>query len=402
VRDQPRAAQMGEVTLMGRSRRSFLQALGGVAALPVARALPGWAGPLDEAAAPGGRSLQREGGRKIGYGIVGLGRISMGQFMPGVRISQHSRITALVSGHRDKAEKAADQYGVPHSSIYNYENYGDIGHNPEVDAVYIALPNSMHAEYTIRGAQAGKHVLCEKPMATSSADCERMIGACRQAQRKLMIAYRCQLEPTNLKAIELVRNGYTGQLQVMEAAFGFNIGAGEWRLNKKMAGGGPLVDVGIYCLQACRYITGEEPAEVSAQWSVIDHDGRFNEVEENLSWMMRFPSGVLASCHTSYGANSGDGYRAFGSKGWVGLDPAFVYEGLHLRGGSQGGEAIDQPANDPAPHQFMREADHFAQCILENREPKTPGEEGLRDQRLIEAIYQSCREGRPVKTVTSG
>jgi len=168
-----------------------------------------------------------------------------------------------------------------------------------------------------------------------------------------------------------------------------------------MAGGGPLVDVGIYCLQACRYITGEEPSEVSAQWSVIDHDGRFNEVEENLSWIMRFPSGVLASCHTSYGSNSGDNYRAFGSKGWVGLEPAFVYEGLHLYGRVPGGP-IDEPANDPAPHQFMREADHFAECILQDHEPRTPGEEGLRDQRLIEAIYQSCREDRPVKIAASG
>jgi predicted dehydrogenase len=374
---------------MKASRRGFLTALGGALAL---RSMSGsgftWA--RDE-------KLESAAGRKIGYCIVGLGRISMGQFMPGVRISQRSRITALVSGHRDKAEKIASQYGVPREAIYSYENYEEIAHNPAIDAVYIALPNGMHAEYTIRAAQAGKHVLCEKPMATSSADCERMITACRKADRKLMIAYRCRLEPTNLKAIQLVRQGYTGQLELIEAAFGFDIAPGEWRLNKKMAGGGPLVDVGIYCLQACRYISGEEPAEVGASSSIIDRDGRFNEVEENLTWTMRFPSGVLASCHTSYGSNSGDDYRAYGSKGWVGLDPAFVYEGLHLRGQSQGAAAIDQPANDPAPHQFTREADHFAECILENRQPVTPGEEGLRDQRLIEAIYRSCQEDKAIR-----
>ena len=371
------------------SRRGFLGVLGGALALGAARS-PAWAWTRDD-------GQQSPGGRKTGYCIVGLGRISMGQFMPGVRISERSRIVALASGHRDKAEKVAGKYGVRREAIYSYDDYDEIAHNPDIDGVYIALPNRMHAEYTIRAAQAGKHVLCEKPMATSSSDCEQMIAACRRADRKLMIAYRCRLEPTNLKAIQLVREGYAGQLQLIEAEFGFNIGPGEWRLKRKMARGGPMVDVGIYCLQACRYITGEEPTEVSASSSVIDHDGRFNEVEENLTWTMRFPSGVLASCHTSYGSNSGDSFRAYGSKGWVGLDPAFVYEGLHLRGQSQNSAAIDQPANDPSPHQFAREADHFAGCILENHEPVTPGEEGVRDQRLIEAIYRSCQEGKLIK-----
>jgi predicted dehydrogenase len=377
---------------MNLSRRSFLKRAGlGAAALRL--------GPVSGASREDlGIEQQSSSQRRIGYCIVGLGRISMGQFMPGVRISQRSRLTALVSGHRDKAEKMADQYGIPRRNIYSYENYDEIAHNSEIDAVYIALPNSMHAEYTIRAAQAGKHVLCEKPMATSVADCERMIEACRQAKRKLMIAYRCQYEPTHLRAIHLLRQGYAGRLEMLDSSLGFNIAAGEWRLNKKMAGGGPLVDVGIYSLQACRYLTGEEPVEVSATWSVIDHDGRFNEVEENLAWTMRFPSGVLASCWTSYGSNgSGNFCRAMGSRGWLEINPAFSYEGLHLRADTQGGPPIDQPADDPAPCQFMREADHLAECILEDHEPKTPGEEGLRDQKLIEAIYRSCQEDRPVK-----
>jgi predicted dehydrogenase len=161
--------------------------------------------------------------------------------MPGVKASgQRSKLVALVSGHRDKAERIAQQYGVPLGSIYNYQNYDEIAHNPAVDAVYIALPNSMHAEYTIRAAQAGKPVLCEKPMATSSADCEKMIAASREANRKLMIAYRCRLEPTNLRAVQLIRDGYAGKLQVIDTGFGFTIAPGEWRLNKAMAGGGPL------------------------------------------------------------------------------------------------------------------------------------------------------------------
>ena len=267
--------------------------------------------------------------KKIGYAVIGLGRIA-GHFMPGTRSTTNSQITALVSGHRDKAERIAAEYNVPTSSIYNYENFDEIAHNPSVDAVYVALPNSMHAEYTIRAAKAGKHVLCEKPMATSVADCEKMIAACKAANVKLMIAYSCHYEPTNLRAIKLIRDGALGQVQTIQSAFGFNISPGEWRLSKKLAGGGPLYDVGIYSLNACRYLTGEEPDHISAYASVIDHDGRFNEVEENVSWTMHFPSGILASCNTTYGANMDGYFRVYGSKGWLQVDKAFVYEGLHL------------------------------------------------------------------------
>jgi predicted dehydrogenase len=376
---------------MKRSRRDFLGVLGGAAAGSwVARSALGYTSASSPAA-------QTPGGRKIGYGIVGLGRISLGEFMPGVRISERSKLVALVSGHRDKAERVADQYGITRQAIYSYENYEEIAHNPAIDALYIALPNSMHAEYTIRGAKAGKHVLCEKPMANTVAECEQMIAACREAGRKLMIAYRCRLEPTNRRAIELLRQGYVGTVQTLHSAFGFNIKPGEWRLSKKMAGGGPMMDVGIYSLQACRSLTGEEPVEVSAISSVIDHDGRFNEVEETLVWTMRFPSGVITTCQTSYGAGLGDYINVSGSKGWVKVDPAFVYDGLHLS--AQGnGAAIDQATDDPSPRQFAREADHFSDCILGNHEPLTGGEEGLRDMRLIASIYQSCRDGRAVKT----
>src|SRR5271169_1380564 len=201
------------------------------------------------------------GERKIGYCVIGLGTIA-DHFMRGVLASPNSHITGLVSGHRDKAERIAAQYGVPKSSIYSYEDMDKFRDNKAIDAVYVALPNSMHAEYTIRSAKAGKHVLCEKPMATSVADSRAMIEACKAANKKLMIAYRCQYEPTNLKAIELVRSGALGRVQAIESANGFNIGAGEWRLNRKLAGGGPLMDVGVYSLNACRYLTGEEPRDI--------------------------------------------------------------------------------------------------------------------------------------------
>jgi predicted dehydrogenase len=326
--------------------------------------------------------------RKIGYGVIGLGQIA-GHFLPGVLLTTNSRITALVSGHPEKAARIAAQYDVPSSSIYNYENFDEIAHNPAVDAVYVALPNSMHAEYTIRAAKAGKHVMCEKPMATSVAEAEAMIAACKAANVKLMIAYRCHYEPTNLKAIQIIRDGSLGKVQAIESSFGFDISPQQWRLSKKLAGGGPLYDVGIYSLNACRYLTGEEPEHISAFASTIDRDGRFSEVEENVSWTMRFPSGILASCLTTYGANMPGYYRVYGSKGWLQVDQAFVYEGLRLRA-EWPGTAIDElnPAKDPS--HFMAEAAHFSRDIQTNQEPRANGQEGLRDLTYITQIYKSA------------
>jgi predicted dehydrogenase len=328
-------------------------------------------------------------GRQLRWCIVGLGRISMDHFMPAVELSKAGKLTALVSGHREKAEKQAAQYNIPSPSIYSYDNYDEIRQNKEIDAVYIALPNSMHAEYTIRAAKAGKHVLCEKPMATSVADCKAMIEACRKARVKLMIAYRCQYNPLHLKAIQLIRSGALGQVQMIESSFGFNIRAGEWRLNRKLAGGGPLMDVGIYSLNASRYLTGEEPGDIKANSSVIDRDGRFEEVEENDSWTMKFPSGIVASCNTTYGANGANYFKVHGSKGSIQMDPAFGYDGMHLTG-QLDGQTIDEPETEHDPRDFTRQADYFADCVWSNREPKTNGDEGLRDTILMSQIYQSA------------
>jgi predicted dehydrogenase len=335
--------------------------------------------PLGNAQAPN---------RKTGYAIIGLGRIA-DHFMRGVGDTTNSQITALVSGHRDKADRIAAEYGVPAGSIYSYENFDEIARNPAVDAVYVALPNSMHAEYTIRAAKAGKHVLCEKPMSISVAEAEAMIAACKAAHVKLMIAYRCHYEPTNLRAVQLLRQGMLGQVQAIESAFGFPMQPGEWRLNKKLAGGGPLFDVGIYSLNACRYLTGEEPEHISDYASVIDHDGRFNEVEENVSWTMKFPSGIVASCNTSYGGDMGGYFRVHGAKGWLQAQPAFNYDGLRLTA-EYGDTHLDEPNPARDPSQFQAQAEHFSNCIQNGLEPKTPGEEGLRDMRYITEIYRSA------------
>jgi predicted dehydrogenase len=341
----------------------------------------------------GAQPTQTRSSRKVGYAVIGLGRIA-DHFMRAVQTTPNSKITALVSGHPDKAAHIAAQCGVPTKNIYNYENMDSFRDNPEIDAVYVALPNSMHAEYTIRSAKAGKHVLCEKPMCVSVPEAEAMIAACKAANVKLMIAYRCHFEPTNLAAIKLIRDGALGEVQQIQSAFGFNCGAQEWRLQMPLAGGGPLMDVGIYCLNATRYLTGEEPSSFSAYTYSDPRDPRFKTVEENLNWITRFPSGILATCETTYAANMDGYYRVYGSKGWLQVDTAFAYEGLSLKADyrDDSGKRIqlDQPNPEKDPSHFVREADHFSDCILNNKTPKTPGEEGLRDMQCIREIYRSA------------
>jgi predicted dehydrogenase len=332
--------------------------------------------------------------RKVGYCVIGLGTIA-DHFMRGVQGSSNSQITGLVSGHRDKAERIAAQYGVPKSSIYSYEDMDKFRDNKAIDAVYVALPNSMHAEYTIRSAKAGKHVLCEKPMSTTVSEAEAMIAACKAAQVQLMIAYRLHYEPLNLKAVKLIRDGALGRVETINGAFGFNAAPGAWRLNKALAGGGSLFDVGIYVLNACRYLTGEEPVKFTAVTSTVDQDGRFTTMEENVSWTMKFPSGVVATGSSSYGAQMPGYYKVFASKGWLEMGPAFNYDGLKLRANfSSGGKGspnieIDEANTEKDPMQFTREADHFSECVLKNQRPKSSGEEGLRDMKYIYEIYAS-------------
>ncbi len=340
--------------------------------------------------------LAAQGGeRKIGYCVIGLGTIA-DHFMRGVQTSGNSRITGLVSGHRDKAERIAAQYGVPKDSIYSYEDMDKFRDNKTIDAVYVALPNSMHAEYTIRSAKAGKHLLCEKPMSTTVKEAEDMIAACKTANVKLMIAYRLHYEPLHLKAVKLIKDGALGKVQVINGAFGFNAAPGAWRLNKALAGGGSLFDVGIYVLNASRYLTGEEPVKFTAVTSTIDQDGRFSTVEENVSWTTKFPSGIVATGSCTYGAQMPGYFKVFASKGWLEMSPAFNYDGLKLRASfSSGGKGspnieIDDSNPERDPTEFTREADHFSDCVLHDRTPKSSGEEGLLDMKYIEQIYASA------------
>jgi predicted dehydrogenase len=332
-------------------------------------------------------------GKKVGFALVGLGRLSIGQLLPAFATCKNARVTALVSGHPDKAKDLAGKYGVPEKSIYNYDNFDSIKENPDVDVVFVVLPNSMHAEYTIRAAKAAKHVLCEKPMANTVEECQQMIDACKQANRKLMIAYRLHYEPINQKAIQICREKAYGAVKVIEADFGFNIGPNQWRLDKKLAGGGPLPDVGVYCINATRYLAGEEPVQIGATIYQPKDDPRFKEVEESAAWWMRFPSGAIAHCATSYGGNPGNRYRFSTRDAQVTVDPAFSYGGLKMTIANRGkSEPLDLPNID----QFAAEMDHFAECVLNDKQPLTPGEEGLADVKVLKAIYQSAEIGKAV------
>jgi predicted dehydrogenase len=333
-------------------------------------------------------------GKKLGWAVVGLGSLSINQILPAFATCEKSKVVAFVSGHPDKASKLALRYGVDPKNIYNYENYDSIKNNADVDVIYVVLPNGMHAEYTVRGLQAGKHVLCEKPMANSPAECQQMIDAALKVDRKLMIAYRCHYEPYNREAIRIARSGELGPTQMILADAGFRIGdPKQWRLNKQMAGGGSMMDIGIYALNASRYLTGEEPKEVNAMIYSTLGDARFKEVEEHVTFQLRFPSGILANCSSSYGCFHQSHYRVMGTDARLGVDPATWYNGLRLW--IERDNVIEQ-RDLPSVDHFAAEMDHMSDCVMQNQQPLTPGEEGLRDLTIIHAIYESARSQKMV------
>jgi predicted dehydrogenase len=337
--------------------------------------------------------------KRIGYAIVGLGHLALGQVLPAFGACKKSKVVALVSGDKKKAGIVAKQYGVPEKNIYNYENFDSIKNNKEVDVVYIILPNSMHAEFTIRSAKAGKHVLCEKPMANSVTECEQMIKACEEANRKLMIAYRIQFEPNNTDIKKMVREEKYGKIKNIVSVNGQNAGdPKQWRLNKKLAGGGSLPDVGIYCLNTIRFITGEEPVEVYAQINTDTTDPRFKEVEDTINFQLTFPSGLRAMCSSSYSQHQSRNYRVYAERAFFGMDPAFSYGGLQMyKSYAEKELEIYETPKREATDQFAVQMDHMSDCIRTNKKPYTPGEEGLQDMKIIEAIYLSAQQNKPVQ-----
>jgi predicted dehydrogenase len=356
------------------TRRAFLASAATVATTPVWSSLA--------RAAPGGR--------KLGVALCGLGSLSMNQIAPALQRTQHCRLAGIVTGSVDKARDWKQRYQLRDDSIYDYNSIGRMADNPDIDIVYVVTPNALHLPHTVAAAEAGKHVFCEKPMEISVERCQQMIDAVNRAGRLLGIAYRCQFEPHHLECIRIARSKELGELRIIDAGFSFVIGdPTQWRLRKALAGGGALMDIGVYCLQTTRYLTGEEPAWISAVEAKTD-PVKFAEVDETMLWHARFPSGVVTHCTASYGADGFSGFRAATNQGWFGLEPGYFYNGN--RGRRSDGKEISYQVDDP----FVLELDHFAECILTGTPTRVPGEMGLQDVRIMMAIYESARLGRPV------
>lgn len=357
------------------SRREFLQR---------ASALIGGAAFGLTAAAPAGRKSRRPA-EKLGFALVGLGNYATGQLAPALQVTEHCRLVGIVTGTPSKAEAWMEQYGIPEENVYNYETYDRISGNPDIDVIYVVLPNSMHAEYTIRAAEAGKHVISEKPMATSVRDCERMIAACERAGVKLSIGYRLHFDPFHQEIMRLGQEEVFGPVTGVEGSFAFTYrDTDAWRFDKQMAGGGALLDVGIYAIQGARYVTGEEPARVKAQ-AFNTRPEIFTSIYETILWQMEFPSGVVSTHSTSYSGNVNRLYM-MSVRGWAEIDPSYGY-------GGQVGRTSDGPMDFQHVNQQARQMDAFARCILEGRKSSVSGEEGLKDMKVIEAIYRSIESG---------
>lgn len=372
---------LGTMNAVVTSRRNFLKTTAVAAAsLPLASVLS-----CARAAEPG---------KKLGFALVGLGNLATHQIAPALQQTQYCRLAGIVTGTPAKAARWKAQYNIPDKNIYNYDTIERLADNPDIDVVYIVTPNALHARDAVKAAKAGKHVLTEKPMEVSSEKCQEMIDACKQAGRQLAVGYRLHFEPNNLECIRLGREKVFGDIRVINAGFGFRIGdPTQWRLRHALSGGGPLMDVGIYALQATRYLTGEEPVEVSAMTAPTTDPVKFKDVEESIVWQCKFPSGVIAHCSASYRVNGIQDFRVYADNGWYGLDPAWSYDSV--RGSRSDGQEIALPQID----QFAAEMDDFAQCILNNQPTRVPGEEGQRDVRIMMAIYEAARSGSTVKLV---
>lgn len=333
--------------------------------------------------------------KRLGYAVVGLGRIAEWGVLPAFRHSKKAKLIALVSGDERKAKRLAAKFGA--SDYYSYDDYALCLSHPKVQAVYVATANGAHAEFTVRAAAAGKHVLCEKPMATTVGECQRMIDACRANRVRLMIAYRKYFEPASLALKKLVTSGKLGRLKVVHSAFTIFLPPGgkapAWHFDRKLSGGGSLVDLGVYPVNTVRWLTGKEPVEALAYTWTIDPE-RFSEVEENIAFRLTFPEGLVLQATASFGAAQASFLHVHGERGWAALDPAYAYDEERRLFGKIGGRWYEQKFK--VIDEFALELDAFADCIRRKRDPEPDGNQGLRDVVVMQAIYRSARENRPV------
>lgn len=330
--------------------------------------------------------------RKIRYAVVGLGWFAQEAALPAFAQSDHSELVALVSDDPVKLRDLGEKYGIRHT--YAYDEYKTCLTNGNVDAVYIALPNHLHCEYTVRAANQGVHVLCEKPMAVSEEECEQMIRACSENGVKLMIAYRLHLDPANMEAVEVVRSRQIGEPRIFNSVFTQQVTDKDNIRLRDETGGGTIDDIGIYCINAARYLFQDEPIEVFAV-AANNGEARFSEVEEMASAILRFPNERLANFTVSFGAESVSTYQVVGTKGDLRLDPAYTWFGEIKHYLKVNGET--QERTFPPHSQIAAEFTYFSGCILQNKEPEPSGQEGLNDVRIIRALYHSMQVGTFVK-----
>ena len=372
--------------------------------------------PVDEGSVAGTRvdfppidaDTERPGGpppnpdapsERVGFAVMGLGRLALENILPAFAQCKHAKPVALISGDPVKMAAVAAQYGIAKEACYGYGDIAKLRGNRAIEVVYVVLPNALHRDAVVQLAHAGKHVLCEKPMATNPEEARDMVAACRQAARKLMIAYRCQYETYNRELTRRARAGDFGQIQFIDAVNTQNQGDPlQWRQVQALAGGGSLPDVGLYCLNGTRALLGEEPIELRASIHSPPDDPRFKEVESTVSFTLRFPSGVIANCVSSYSAHEHRNLRVMGAKGSAELLNAFSYAGQKLRISRRDDRAESTAELSFAgANQFSLELDHMAHCVRHDLQPRTPGEEGLQDQVLMAALYESARTGNAVK-----
>jgi predicted dehydrogenase len=333
--------------------------------------------------------------KPVGYAVIGLGGFAQRAILPGFRHSKKAKLVALVSGDRAKAKRLATKFGA--EDFCTYEELPACFGDPQVEAVYIATNNGSHAYYAVQAANAGKHVLCEKPMANSVEECCQMLEASRASGVRLMIAYRKYFEPASLELKRLITSGKLGRLKYIHSAFGIVLRArgqvGAWHLDPKLAGGGSLPDVGVYCVNTIRWLVGTEPLEASAyQWTTDPET--FSQVDENIAFRLNFPDGLVAQATSSFKAAESSFLQVHGEKGWAALNPAFQWDLERCLFGQTGDRWFEKKFR--VIDELALELDAFADCVRSQREPEPNGVQGMRDVAVMEAIYQSAGEGRTV------
>ncbi|MDI6401517.1 Gfo/Idh/MocA family oxidoreductase [Balneolaceae bacterium ANBcel3] len=329
--------------------------------------------------------------RKVGVALAGLGYYSTDELAPALQLTEHCELRGIVTGSPWKIPVWQEKYGIPDKNVYNYENLYTIADNPDIDVVYIVLPNSLHMKYSVIAAEAGKHVWCEKPMALTVDECEKIIGACEKNRVKLTIGYRMQHEPNTREIIRFREENRYGTIRSVEASAGYysRIARREdsWKLQSAM-GGGATYDMGVYPINAARYVTGEEPVSVSAR--LESNRSQFDEVDETAWYELTFPGGARASLMTSMGENI-NRLHVDTRDGWYGLQPFSTYSGIS-------GETSDGVIlNKRIPNQQALQMDNDARAILENSDVIVPGMDGLEDIRVVEAIFKAADSGEEVR-----